>query len=184
MGIKHESLDDEIRQFMVSELEMDIFTNRLYLSPRLTKAGATSWPVLLEEALKHHDDDWLADKVRSRGLLRAQEPSRLKNGGYTLTKVPENAPETLSEGEFNRFYIRGLCLSVMSQGGSEVEVYRGKEVIDPRSESLLMIGKRIRAQPLLRELRFNNHVDPVLGLPPGPNSGLTARRLSVEAVEQ
>ena len=27
-----------------------------------------------------------------------------------MVKVPVTAPQTLAEGEFNRFYIRGVCL--------------------------------------------------------------------------
>lgn len=43
-----------------------------------------------------------------------------------MVKVPVTAPETLSEGEFNRFYARGLCRVAISLGIAAVQVYRAK----------------------------------------------------------
>ncbi|MGH3041645.1 MAG: hypothetical protein ACRDNG_07905 [Gaiellaceae bacterium] len=83
----------------------------------------------------------------------------------------------MAEGEFNRFYARGLCADVVASGGTEVQVYRGKDVQNPRSESQAMIGRRLPAQSLLDDLRTSQGVEPALGLPPGPNSGLTIRRV-------
>lgn len=93
----------------------------------------------------------------------------------STAKVPVTAPDTLAEGEFNRFYVRGLCLRAIEKGIPEMEVYRGKPVRQPRPESKAMIGKRISAQILLEDLRQSPGVEPALGLPPGPNSGLTVR---------
>jgi hypothetical protein len=81
----------------------------------------------------------------------------------------------LAEGEFNRFYARGLCARALSEGISEVIVYRGKRVMQPRQESEAMIGKRISAKDLLEDLRKSESkgVEPALGIPSGPNSGIT-----------
>jgi hypothetical protein len=38
-----------------------------------------------------------------------------------------------------------------------------------------MIGRRLNAQALLGDLRKHVGVDTALGLPPGPNSGLSGR---------
>ncbi len=90
-------------------------------------------------------------------------------------RVPITAPDTLAEGEFNRFFVRGLCVKAIEDGIPEVEVYRGKQVNQPRPQSEAMIGKRISAKRLLDDLRVSQGVEPALGLPPGPNSGLTVR---------
>lgn len=176
MGLRYDSLDDRVRELMISELELDMQSGRLYISPRLTEAGAQSWPDLLREAFRGHDDDWLASQLGSRGLIRSTEQRRTPKGGWTTARVPHTAPETLAEGEFNRFYARGLCRDVIESGGTEVEVYRGKTVLNPRPESQAMIGRRLSAQRLLEDLRVSQGVEPSLGLPPGPNSGLTIRR--------
>jgi hypothetical protein len=92
-------------------------------------------------------------------------------------KVPYTAAQTLSEGEFNRYYIRALCLRALKEE-RELEVYRAKEVSDPRPESQRMIGLILdtkRAETLLNDLRINVGVDTALGLPNGPNSGLSVK---------
>lgn len=177
MSIHYESLDQTIRNAMVGELNRDQTNGTLYISPRLTDIGADTWLEILREAFLKYDDNWLAATLRTRGLIRREEKRRKPNGGFTTALVPRTAPETLAEGEFNRFYARGLCAVVISTGGTMVEVYRGKEVQNPRPESQAMIGHRIEAKKLLDDLRTSQGVEPALGLPPGPNSGLTIRRI-------
>jgi len=176
MSIRYESLDGAVRRAMVRELERDQASGTLYLSPRLTEDGAEAWPKILLEACEQHDDTWIAATLRSRGLVRDEEQRRKPTGGFTSARVPHTAPDTLAEGEFNRLYSRGLCVDVVASGRMEVEVYRGKDVKSPRAESEAMIGRRVSAQKLLDDLRVSQGVEPALGLPPGPNSGLTIRR--------
>lgn len=175
MGIQYESLDAHVRSEMVRELELDRTNGTLYSSPRLTEAGAQAWPQILRDAFQEHDDTWIASTLRSRGLMRDEEQRRKPKGGFTTARVPYTAPDTLAEGEFNRFYARGLCAHVVASGGTEVEIYRGKSVQNPRPESQVMIGRRLSARDLLNDLRNAQGVEPALGLPPGPNSGLTVR---------
>lgn len=177
MSIRYESLDAAVRSAMVSELKKDQEAGTLYISPRPTEAGAHAWPQILHEAFESHDDSWVAATLRSRGLMRAEEQRRKPKGGFTTAQVPHTAPDTLAEGEFNRFYARGLCAHIVDSGGTDVEVYRGKDVQNPRPESQAMIGRRLSAQSLLHDLRATQGVEPALGLPPGPNSGLTVRRV-------
>jgi hypothetical protein len=177
MGIHYESLDESVRKYMIEELDLDINMRRLYISSRLTSEGARVWADLLREAFLRHNDDWLASQLRSRRLMREIEERRTPKGRITRARVPDTAPDTLAEGEFNRFYVRGLCRHVIDTGGTDVEVYRGKAVANPRPESQAMIGRRLSAQRLLEDLRVSQGVEPALGLPPGPNSGLTVRRV-------
>lgn len=177
MSIHHASLDAAVRGAIVRELERDQQNGTLYISPRLTVEGAQAWPQILREAMGSHEDEWIASTLRDRGYMKAEEQRAKPTGGITTAKVPHTAPDTLAEGEFNRFYARGLCVQVLESGGTEVEVYRGKEVASPRPESEAMIGRRLPAQQLLEDLRSSPGVEPALGLPPGPNSGLTIRRV-------
>lgn len=177
MSINYENLDADVRVAMVRELERDLENGTLYISPRFTEAGVQTWPQILREAFERHDDSWVAATLRSRRLMRTQEQRRKPRAGFTSAQVPHTAPDTLAEGEFNRFYARGLCAHVVASGGTEVEVYPGKVVQNPRPESEAMIGRRLPAQSLLDDLRTAQGVEPALGLPPGPNSGLTVRRV-------
>ena len=112
--------------------------------------------------------------------MKEYEQRRKRGGGFTNARVPVNAPDTLSEGEFNRYYVRGLCIRVIEEDMDKVEVYRGKPVNQPRPESEVLLGKRLPAESLLEDLRKSNGVEPALGLPPGPNSGLTVRIVKLQ----
>jgi hypothetical protein len=92
-----------------------------------------------------------------------------------MVKVPHTAAQTFAEGEFNRFYLRALCRFTLENGGTELEVYRAKSVTNPRMDSEARIGTRVSVTQLLDDLRANNSVENALRLPPGPNSGLSAR---------
>lgn len=169
-------LNTAVRAEMRSEIESDIANGRLYLSPRLSQRGLTDYPSLLLEAADHGTPASLAAELRQCGRLRSSEMSHSKTGRPIEKKVPSNASETLAEGEFNRYYCRGACLVAISQDG-EVEVDRVKAVNSPRAESQAMLSRRERFDPaqLLQDLRSNVGVDTALGLPPGPNSGLSVK---------
>jgi len=174
-------LDSETRRWMLEELKHDIGEHKLYLSKRFTTAGERDYPELLRKAIQSHNEDWLAAQLRLAGRINEMEQSQ--RGGKTFEKrVPVNAAETLAEGEFNRFYLRGLCRRALDEGQAAVVVYRAKFVSQPRLESEQMIGKALDPQTLLRDLRENVGVDTALGLPPGPNSGLSGK-LSAKAQE-
>lgn len=175
MAFVFENLDATTREFMLKEIDLDVSSGNLYLSPRLTASGQGQFAQLLSEAAKNHNEVWLAQQLRARHLMRTHEERRKPRGGMTVAQVPVTAPETLAEGEFNRFYARGLCARAIQEGISDVEVYRGKAVSRPRPDSEAMIGQRVAVSSLLQDLRVSQGVEPALGLPPGPNSGLTVR---------
>ncbi|MBX9581007.1 MAG: hypothetical protein K2X87_11920 [Gemmataceae bacterium] len=161
---------------MVQEIMADHGAGVLYLSPRLSAVGRQLYPDLFRAAAESHDMQWLATELNRAGRLKTTEERLLKNKAIQA-KVPHNAAETLAEGEFNRFYVRGLCRFVLEGNPeAEVEVYRAKDVADPRPESEARIGERYKAVALLEDLRTsNNGIDVALGVPAGPNSGLSVR---------
>jgi len=178
MGLRYADLDGVTRTHMLAEIDLDVSSGTLFHSPRLSPTGRHLYASLLREAAESRDDDWLASELQWRGCIASSRPRRKPRGGISIARVPDNAHETLAEGEFNRFYARGLCARVVQTGGSEVEVYRGKQVQNPRPESEAMVGRRLPAQALLDDLRRSQGIEPALGLPPGPNSGLTVRRVN------
>jgi hypothetical protein len=182
MALKLVNLDERTRRFMVSEIESDKAADKLYESPRLNERGREKYYGLLREAAAEHDASWLAERLRRDGLMKSVEERKNPKGGTTTAQVPVNAPDTLAEGEFNRFYIRGLCLRAIEDKIPELIIYRAKEVGSPRSESEAKIGERIDPQQLLDDVRKHPGVDTALGLPPGPNSGLSAQLPEKESV--
>jgi len=175
MALRYENLDQKTREFMLDEVELDVSTGSLYLSPRLTTQCQGLFKSLLNEAIRRYDDTWLAKELRRHGCVRTHEQRHKPKGGFTTVKVPIGAAETLAEGEFNRFYIRGLCARALDSGISEVQVYRAKRVRQPRPESEALVGKKISARRLLADLRESKGEEPDLRIPGGPNSGLSVR---------
>ena len=161
---------------MLEEINSDISNNRLYMSGRLNATGQADYPDLLKEAATLHNDTWLASQLRNGNRMNAQESRKKPSGGTTIANVPVTAPDTLAEGEFNRFYIRGLCLYAAREKIDSLVVYRAKQVENARSESQRKIGTTVSASNLLNDLRNSPGVDTALGLPAGPNSGLSVKR--------
>lgn len=174
MSLPLENLDQKTRQLMLEEIEQDINNGTLYISPRLSEIGREDYPLLLKEATQH-DDSWLAQNLRVNGRISAFEQKRTPKGGVTTAKVPVTAAETLAEGEFNRFYIRALCRRAIEEGTTGIVIYRAKQVTNPRPESQAKIGAKVNPQALLNDLRTHPGVDTALGLPAGPNSGLSVK---------
>jgi len=168
------NLDAATRNRMLDEINRDIAGDALYISPRLSERGRRDYPSLLLAAVENGDAASLAAELRVPGRLNAMETAT-RNGKTFTKQVPVNAPETMAEGEFNRFYARGLCLRAMEEGLQEVIVYRAKDVASPRPESDAKIGAAVNAAGLLDDLRARIGVEPALGIPPGPGSGLSVR---------
>ena len=173
MALTYRNLDGRTREFMAKELKQDVASRNLYISPRLNAEGKAAWESLVLEAISSQNDAWLSEEIRRRRLLNSEEERRKPTGGTIMAKVPENASDTLAEGEFNRYYARGLCARAIQDKVSQVEVYRGRHSQKPRPESEALIGTRLDPAALLNDLRSSIGVEPALDVPPGPNSGLS-----------
>ncbi len=164
MGINFKNLDEATREKMLEEVERDIYNGCLYIGTSIKPTMAEAYKELLIDAVKYHDDDWLANEIRARGLLLAHEP---KSG----RKVAVNAHQRLAQGEFNRFYIRGLCVRAIEEGISQVFVYRGRRSSRPRPKSEALIDKGFDPSVILEDLRNSIGGEPAYL--PGVNSGIT-----------
>jgi hypothetical protein len=170
-----QNLNDSVRVFMAQEVELDVNSNRLYESKYFSDIGHATYLDLVREAARSYDDGWLANRLRVGGCMNAKAMRRKPKGGFTEVNVPVTAPDTFAEGEFNRFYARGLCLHAIETGVPSLLVYRAKAVMVPRADSQAMIGRLVDASVLLQDLRTHQGVDTALGLPNGPNSGLSVQ---------
>jgi hypothetical protein len=176
MGLKYENLDAETRRYMLEEIALDAQNESFYLSSYLSQTGQGDWQEILTEAVVSGTDDSFAITLRQRGRLNQFAQRRRPRGaGYTTYRVPVTAHETLAEGEFNRYFVRGLCRRAIAEGIARLEVYRAKEVEVPRAESREKIGLLMDPEVVLIDVRASVGVDTALGMPQGPNSGLTLR---------
>jgi len=173
MALNLLNLDDRTREMMLLELDHDEDRGALYLSERLSDAGRARYPMMLRDAIQDGDDGTLAAALGESGVLSEYEMSHRKGKPYRK-RVRRDANELLAEGEYNRFYLRGLSRRATEDGIEALTVYRAKAVAMPRPESEAKIGSSIDARRLLEDLRARIGMDTLLGLPPGAGSGLSA----------
>jgi hypothetical protein len=170
---RFENLDEATRASMLEAIDEAERTGNVYYSTRFNEAGRREWLPLLREAAREQNEHWLAYQLEAKGLLKDFEGAHRPTGGYTIKHVPNTAAETLAEGQFNRFYILGLCKRARAEGVSQLVVYRARESADPRPESQTLVGARLSTDEIeaqLKETRasFNS---PLVR----PNSGLSVR---------
>jgi hypothetical protein len=106
---RFENLDDTTRAAMLAAIEEAEHSKNIYYSARFNDAGNRQWVPLLKQAAKEHNEHWLAYQLEANGLMKGLEGAHTPSGGYTIKHVPHTAAETMAEGQFNRFYILGLC---------------------------------------------------------------------------
>lgn len=175
MGLAYQNLDEVTRRLMVAEVEQDIRNGSLYLGKTLTEAAKLSWGDLLTDAVRDKTDDWLAHSLAVNRSFNTHTTRRSANGTISQVRVPETAPVTLAEGEFNRFYVRALCRRALDEGRGQVFIYRARNSANPRPESEALVGHSFDAATLLERLRAAPDFELAPRVPLGPNSGLSVR---------
>lgn len=175
MSFFFENLDLRTREYMIREIDLDMSLGTLFISSRIQADCDALYISYLRAAARAHNETWMADQIRMNHLLRHEEERTSPARGIVTIKVPLTAPDSLAAAEFNRFYARGVCARAIAQGVAHVEIYRAKAVpqLHPDSESI--IGRRVLAEPLLRQLRAAPGVEVALGLPAEGSSGVTVR---------
>ncbi len=168
-------LDRTTRKLMLREIAFDEERGGFYLSPRLSEKGRKDYRRLLTRAVVSYGDQWLADQLRTRGRINETQERRNPRGGVMTVKMPVNAPDILAQGEFNRYYLRALCLRAVKRGDAKLIVHRARHSAKPRPESQRLEGTALDARRLLRDLRRRTGAAMAGVLPVGPNSGLSAR---------
>jgi hypothetical protein len=166
-------LDEQTRGLMLSEIDSDVAAGTLYGSKRFNESGTAAYPGLLRAAAAHGDEGTLAASLASGEYFIDREWVNRQPKGY-WKDVPRDCARTLAEGEFNRFYMRAVCLKAAGVDSDVVEVYRAKAVTNPRPESEILVGMCIEPADLLADLRANKGFETIIGLAV-PNSGLSVR---------
>jgi hypothetical protein len=175
MALTYHDLDDATRQLMLQEVAVDVMNGTIQISKWLTPVGRNYWVELLRSAIQSGDDVALACELRRGGYLRLYQVCH-RNGRPYQARVPHTAADTLAEGDFNHYYCRAVCRRSFEEGKVFVEVYRAKAVSEPRPRSQQVLGTLVDAHQLLHDLRAHpGGIDAALGIPAGPNSGLSVR---------
>jgi hypothetical protein len=173
MPLQYDNLDPTTRRYAFSELAHDLTSGAFHISERLRPEAAAEYQRLLSEAIRYYDDRWLED--RAADLLVENESRRTRSGGTTTARVPQMAARLLTEGDFNRYYMRGVALRAIEEGRQILEVYRARLSLEPRPESAQLEGNRVPAAEVLDHLRGPISVDPGVAPLGRTNSGLSVR---------
>ena len=173
MPLQYENLDPTTRRFAIAELDSDLESGAFNASERLRPTAIAEYQRLLRDAIRYYDDRWLEE--RADDLLVDFEMRRTPSGGQTTAKLPDMATRMLAEGDFNRYYMRGVCLRAIEEQRQVVEVYRARLSLDPRPESAELEGHRLQASDVLDYLRGSRSSEPAVMALGRPNSGLSIR---------
>ncbi len=173
MPLQYENLDPTTRRYALVELESDIEAGRFHIPSRLQPGTSDQYEAMLRDAIRYYDDRWLEDHVAE--IVVEVESRRTRSGGQTIARVPVMAARILAEGDFNKYYMRGLCARAIDEERTVVEVYRARLSMEPRAESQELEGRRIDAKELLAQLRGVADRDSEAPLLGRSNSGLSVR---------
>ena len=172
MPLQYHDLDPVTRRHAIAELDADLEARTFHVSERLRPADVAEYQRLLRDAVRYYDDLWLEERIGPH--LIDFELRRTPSGGQTTAKVPGGAARLLAEGDFNRYYMRGVALRAMEEQRGVVEVYRARLSMEPRPESVELEGQRLPAPEVLASLR--REAEESTAAPLGrPNSGLSVR---------
>jgi hypothetical protein len=173
MPLHYENLDPTTRRYALAELDQDLASGAFHLPARLRPTVAADYQRLLRDAIRYYDDLWLEEHASD--LLAESETRRTSSGAQVTAKVPQMAARMVAEGDFNRYYMRGVCLRAIDEQRQVVEVYRARLSLEPRPESAELEGRRLPARALLDWLRGGSSDDPAATALGRPNSGLSVR---------
>jgi hypothetical protein len=168
VALRYENLDDKTRAYMLAEYDMDSATGRVYVCKRLSDEGRRAFPALLRQAIAEHDDAWLSGRLRALTLVTTYS-------GTGPLGIGEQVPEIIAEGEFNRYYMRGLCARAVHEGVEQLQVYRAKVVATRKTSLLQHIGQMVSPAKILAEFHTAHRSDPALASPYGADTGLSMR---------
>lgn len=162
------NIGQNVRSIMLSEIDNDIKTDNFFISERLNDTGKANYATFLNDAVNNSDEEALEANLDFATHFNATSMRQGKP-----VKTPSNASTLLCQSEFNRYYIRAVCVYAIANNIDEVEIYRARESSWSRPESEAKIGTKISAQDLLEDLRSSVGTEPMLL--PEVNSGLSVK---------
>lgn len=175
------NLIPEVREKMLKEVEKDINEGKLYRSERITDFGWENYERCLKVAVTTGTPETLISLLRASGFWKGTEISHTKDGRELVKAVPHTAVETYANGEFNVFYMRGLCAYLLSKRQEKAQVYRARAVNEPRSRVEHNEGDIVNCVAILEELRDRDAYRTKSNLG-APNSGLSLKEIVYERV--
>lgn len=163
-------LNKEIRELMKEEVVFDKNKGILSKSTRFNDEGNSEYSSILLKSIENGDEKTLSSELV--GFFKIKEISHNKQGNTIEKDIPTDANETFANTEFNRFYMRALCVFAL-KNNKNLEIYRAKGSLNHRIESDTLEGSKIEdVQQALTKLRDNKDYYSFIAK---PNSGLSLK---------
>lgn len=139
-GFKFLNLNDEVRGYMLSEFLDDVKNDTYYKSKFFNNDGLKKYPELFQKAIEYGNESTLEDDLGKENYFSNNSFSSINR---------------FSQTEFNRYYIRGVCVLALKCFGdnAKVQIYRAKQSKETRNESDEQTGRFVLASLLLNDLR-------------------------------
>lgn len=142
-------LDEITRRFMLEEVELDIVNNTLHEIAGINERGRCIYPALLKKAVISHDSIWLARHLCQAHYFNCSESEIPSEAGI----VSKTAIQLITLGEFNYFYMRGLCRRALSEHQESMLFYRVQDAVELLDSPLEQIYIKVRPDLMLKQLR-------------------------------
>ncbi|HEY2496133.1 MAG TPA: hypothetical protein VGK24_03610 [Candidatus Angelobacter sp.] len=138
---------------MLKELKLS-FEAEFYYSKQFSELGHREYPRLFLDALASGNPDTLDEALNQPGIFKPN--------------TSRKSAQAFIWDEFNKYYMRALCLWVQQHPGYELVVVRGRRSETHRDSSDARLGRTENSKRFLDVLRRIPKVNPF-----GANSGLT-----------
>jgi hypothetical protein len=154
--LKHlsDELAPEIRYLMLEELKLSFDEGEFYYSKQFDELGYREYPRIFLDALASGNPDTLDNALNQPGIF--------------LPNTARKSAQAFIWDEFNKYYMRALCLWVLQHPAYEVIKVRGRDSATHRSSSDARFGHTENPKRFLEVLRGTPKINPF-----GANSGLT-----------
>ncbi len=176
-----EELDEITRNWMLNEFHAEEASGNPYRSSRLSPQGLSVFPIAMENAIRHGNEETLGRSLSNPEYWNPTE-TYVRSGVTRERKVnPEKAAEFLAYTEFNTWYVRGFARRLIEEGEERCQVYRAAPAFQPRAECLKHDNKIYSVKEIYDGHRARYWPPPgnpnALSIPVGTNCHHSIRRV-------
>jgi len=178
-----EELNTRTRNYMLEEFHTEQLSPAPYRPKVLTPQGEAAFIGIMEEHLAAGNEATLTAALSPPRYWVETGTRYTRHGPVSYFLPAAERARVFGLTEFNTWYVRGFCRSLMEEGVTECEVYRAENAYEPRGECLQIEGLVLSVEDVYHGHRVRYYPeerkDPAaLSIPVGPNCHHSIRRRS------
>ena len=181
MTMNYEELDDQTREYMLSEFEKEQTGGNPYRSKALSPQGLALFPEFMRDAIKSGNEVSLAGALDRAELWELEEEYTRQGITRTRKRNVRQATTRLALTEFSTWYVRGLAKRLLDDGVEKCQVYRGEQPKWEPGECAEHEGRILSVQDIYDSHRARYWPEPgdsmAFSIPFGPGCHHVIRRV-------